>query len=77
SHPSPSGAGCFFSTRTALPAGRSVKDVPERFVKDVMELDTSKGRSSTSLLAALSSGQEFSTESGNFPQAAYVTDDLY
>jgi hypothetical protein len=23
-----------------MPAARSVKDVPERFVKDVMELDT-------------------------------------
>jgi hypothetical protein len=27
-----------------MPAARSVKDVPERFVKDVMELDTFEGR---------------------------------
>jgi len=32
--------GLFSSTQPAAPAGRSVKDVPERFVKDVVELDT-------------------------------------
>jgi hypothetical protein len=33
--------------------GWSVKDVPERFVKDVMELDILKGRSSTAIYAAI------------------------
>ncbi len=32
--------GRFSPTPPAMPAGRSVKDVPERFVKDVMELDS-------------------------------------